>query len=136
MKNWNNNRPTNDHQNPNRKHAQTVDSTEITLRGTRVEVRNNDVNYALRKMKKILERENFQKELAKHEYFEKASMKRKRERAAAEKRWEKEMEKLRLLGVWHDSTSKCTKYMKSKRKRRIKMDRAVALLQEHRRKKV
>lgn len=118
MKKWNNKPSNNNTSNTN------SDQDELKIRGTRVEVRNNDVNYALRKLKKILERENFQKDLAKHEYFEKPSVKRKRARATAEKRWEKEVEKMRIVGTWTDGNSNCTKYMKSKRKRRVKMDRA------------
>jgi small subunit ribosomal protein S21 len=124
MKKWNNNKGFNRAPAPE----------ERVFRGARVEVRNNDVNYALRKLKKILERDNFQKDLAKHEYYEKPSVKRKRARAAAEKRWEKEVDKMRISGVWNDSTnSRDAKFMKSKRKRRRKLDRETQVAQARRR---
>ena len=61
------------------------------VQGANVEVRNDDVNGALRRLRKILETDNRQKDLAKHEYYEKPSVKRKRERAAAVKRQQKQM---------------------------------------------
>lgn len=75
-------------------------STEETnhFKGASVEVRNGDVNYALRKLKKILERDNWQKDLAKHEYYEKGSVKRKRRKEAARKRHLKEVAEKNLTG--------------------------------------
>jgi len=58
--------------------------------GANVEVRHDDVNGALRRLRKILENNNRQKELAKHEYYEKPSAVKKRERAQAIKRAQKE----------------------------------------------
>jgi ribosomal protein S21 len=95
--------------------------------GSKVEVRNNDVNYALRKMKKILERNDFQKDLAKHEFYEKPGVKRKRAKESAKKRWQKEVNKMRMTGVWQDRASGDLKYMKSKRKRRKVLDRETML---------
>jgi small subunit ribosomal protein S21 len=62
------------------------------VQGANVEVRNDDVNGALRRLRKILETDNRQKDLAKHEYYEKPSVKRKRERAAAVKRQQKQQQ--------------------------------------------
>ena len=62
----------------NRSDNRTDNSDEIPFRGSKVEVRNGDVNYALRKLKKILERNDWQKDIAKKEYFEKGSVTRKR----------------------------------------------------------
>lgn len=97
------------------------------FRGSKVEVRNGDVNYALRKLKKILERDNFQKDLAKHEYFEKGSVKRKRRKEAAKKRWQKEVTSQKLSGKWSVVHSSDQKYMKSKRKRRKRLDEAALI---------
>ena len=105
---------------------------ESPFRGAKVEVRNGDVNYALRKLKKILERDDFQKDLAKHEYFEKGSVKRKRRKEAAKKRWQKEVTSQKLSGKWAVVHSSDQKYMKSKRKRRKRLDEA-ALLERMRR---
>jgi len=60
-------------------------------RGSRVEVRNNDVNRAMRTLKKILTSEGVFKELRNRRFFEKPSMKRKKAKAAARKRWQKEL---------------------------------------------
>ncbi len=105
----------------------TSNKNERHFTGSKVEVRNNDVNYALRKMKKILERNDFQKDLAKHEFYEKPGVKRKRAKEAAKKRWQKEVNKMRMAGVWQDRSSGDLKYMKSKRKRRKVLDRETML---------
>jgi small subunit ribosomal protein S21 len=126
MKKWNNNKDFN-------KPSAHVVTEERVLKGTRVEVRNNDVNYALRKLKKILEREDLQKDLAKKEYYEKPSVKRRRARETAIKLWQKEVEKMRIAGTWNDSSSnKQTKLMKSKRKRRRKLGAREQIVQAHR----
>jgi ribosomal protein S21 len=95
---------------------------ETEFRGAKVEVRNNDVNYALRKLKKILERNDWQKDLAKHEYFEKKSVKNRRRKEAAKKRWQKEVTAQKLAGKWAAVRSGDMSYMKSKRKRRKRLD--------------
>lgn len=63
------------------------------VRGMHVEVRNNDVNRAMRKLKKMLNNEGVFKDLRDREHFEKPSLKRKKAKAAARKRWLKQMEK-------------------------------------------
>jgi len=55
-------------------------------RGTRVEVRDNNVNQAMRRLKKILQQEGVFKELRDRRFYEKPSMKRKKAKAAARKR--------------------------------------------------
>lgn len=97
MKKWNNN---------NRDNNRAPVTDEKVFRGTRVEVRNNDINYALRKLKKVLDRDNFQRELAKHEYHEQPSIKRRRARAAARKRWEKQVEVLKATGRWNENINR------------------------------
>ena len=49
---------------------------EEQMKGTSISVWNGDVNGALRKLKKILERADRQKELSKREFYEKPSAKR------------------------------------------------------------
>lgn len=90
------------------------------LPGTRVSVRNDDVNGALRKLKKTLEREDRQKDLAKHEYFEKPSIKRKRARDIGRRRQQHSQND--LLSVTRRANPTGTKWMKSKRKRRKVLD--------------
>lgn len=58
-------------------------------RGMTVHVKNNDVNKALRRLKKIMQQEGIFQELRRREFFEQPSAKRKREKAQAVKRWKK-----------------------------------------------
>lgn len=67
-------------------------------RGLYVEVRNNDVNRALRRLKKLVNNEGVLKELREREYYEKPSLKRKKAKAAARKRWLKKLAKDELQG--------------------------------------
>jgi len=62
-------------------------------RGLYVEVRNNDVSKALRRLKKLMNQEGMVKDMRKKEFYEKPSAVRKREKAQARKRWLKEQEK-------------------------------------------
>ena len=57
------------------------------------EVRNNDVARAMRKLKKMCNNEGLFKDMRDKEYYEKPSLKRKKEKAAARKRWLKQVEK-------------------------------------------
>ena len=61
-------------------------------RGLYVEVRNNDVTRALRKLKKLMNNEGMIKDMRKNEYFEKPSEKKRKEKAQARKRWLKKLE--------------------------------------------
>jgi small subunit ribosomal protein S21 len=62
-------------------------------KGTKVEVRDNNVGQAMRRLKKIMITEGVFKEMRDRQYFEKPSMKRKKAKAAARKRWQKELAK-------------------------------------------
>lgn len=88
--------------------------------GAKVEVRNDDVNGALRRLKKILERDNRQKDLARHEFYEKPSIKRKRTADAAKSRWRRDVDQKRKTGEWNDSINSdnpgCYKTKKKRRK--------------------
>jgi small subunit ribosomal protein S21 len=66
---------------------------EYSKRGLFVEVRNNDVGRAMRKLKKMVTTEGLVKELRAKEYFEKPSLRKKKEKAAARKRWLKQKAK-------------------------------------------
>lgn len=61
--------------------------------GTRVEVRDNNMGQAMRRLKKLLQQEGVFKELRERRHFEKPSMKRKKAKAAARKRHLKELAK-------------------------------------------
>ena len=64
------------------------------IKGLKVEVRNNDVNYALRKFKKKVQEDGILQEVRNREYFEKPSIKRKKAKAAARARWLKKLAKM------------------------------------------
>ena len=88
------------------------------FKGATVEVRNGDVNGALRKLKKILENADRQKELAKREFYEKPSSKRKRQKDAAKKRTQREENKKIFSGEVPLQSVTGFGFLKSKRKRR------------------
>jgi small subunit ribosomal protein S21 len=71
----------------------------IRQRGLFVEVHNNDVNKALRKMKKLLQQDGIHQALRERERFETPSMKRKKAKTRAEKRWQKKLKELRTAGI-------------------------------------
>lgn len=93
----------------------------VFIQGASVEVRNGDVNTALKKLKKILETDNRQKDLAKHEFYEKASVKKKRARDQAAKRTKRE--RLKDVEAGTNNSPIGLKWMKSKRKRRRVLDK-------------
>lgn len=57
------------------------------MQGLYVKVKNNDVNKAMRKLKKMITAEGLMQELRAREFYEPPSVKRKREKAQARKRW-------------------------------------------------
>ena len=65
-------------------------------RGLSVEVRNGDINYALRKFKKKVQDSGIMQELKEREFYEKPTTKRKRAKAAAKARWKKKMSQMDL----------------------------------------
>ena len=83
-----------------------------------VEVRNGDVNKAIRVLKKKLEKSDFQKELAKQQYYEKPSAKRNRKKKQAKKRWDKYVREAEARGEFKQYMPTGQKWMKSKRKTR------------------
>ena len=78
-------KPTSQNQSPKKQ--------ESGPRGTYVEVRDNNINQAMRRLKKILTQEGLFKELRDRKHFEKPSMTRKKAKAAARKRWLKDQAK-------------------------------------------
>lgn len=89
--------------------------------GASVFVKNDDVNGALRRLKKILEADNRQKVLSQKEYFEKPSVSRKRAKDQARKRTKKDQLSENSILTAQKPTG--TKWMKSKRKRRKVLDK-------------
>jgi len=62
-------------------------------RGLSVEVRNNDVNFALRKFKKKVAEDGILQELRNREFYEKPSVKRAKAKKAGRARWLKKQAK-------------------------------------------
>lgn len=60
-------------------------------RGLKVEVRNGDVNFALRKFKKKVQEDGILQELRQREAFEKPSIKRAKAKKAGIARWKKKL---------------------------------------------
>jgi len=65
------------------------DDYNNTKNGTKIYVKNNDIGRAMRKLKKMMQQEKIFQEIRDKEYFEKPSLKRKRAKASAVKRWKK-----------------------------------------------
>ena len=72
---------------------------EPRLPGIAVAVVNGNVDKAIRKLKKKLQKENFFNEMRNREFFETRSEKRRKEKAASTRRCIKKREKLRALEV-------------------------------------
>jgi|TARA_Y100000389_G_scaffold97931_1_gene94569 small subunit ribosomal protein S21 len=66
---------------------------EKPLGGTTVLVRNGDVNGAMRVLKKRLMRDGFFQELRERTYYESRGTKRRKEKAAATRRYKRNMQK-------------------------------------------
>ena len=62
-------------------------------RGLAVEVRNGDVNFALRKFKKKVQEDGILQELRNREFFEKPSITRAKAKKAGRARWLKQLAK-------------------------------------------
>lgn len=67
---------------------------DFDRQGLYVKVKNNDVNKAMRKLKKMMTAEGIFQELRKREFYEPPSIRRKREKAQAVKRWKKKQEEI------------------------------------------
>jgi len=77
----------------NKNLQERYDDRFVNLRGSRVEVKNNDINRAMRTLKKIMQSEGIIKELRERRFYEKPSVRRKKAKAAARKRWLKTLAK-------------------------------------------
>jgi|TARA_R110000868_G_scaffold396569_2_gene668814 small subunit ribosomal protein S21 len=67
---------------------------EVRKKGLRVEVRNNNITKAWRKLKRRLQDEGITQELRERRFYEKPSEKRNRKKAIAIKRWEKKRDEI------------------------------------------
>ena len=88
------------------------------FKGRNIEVRNDDVNGAIRRLKKVLEKMDFQKEVSKREYYEKPSVKRKRMKDQAKKKTKSEIDTQIMRGEWMPPEVVGLKHLKGKREKR------------------
>ena len=88
------------------------------FKGRNIEVRYDDVNGAIRRLKKVLEKMDFQKELSKREYYEKPSVKRKRMKDQAIKQTKREIDNQIMRGEWMPPAVVGQKHLKGKREKR------------------
>lgn len=71
----------------------TKQEQDLNKKGLKVEVRNNDINGALRRFKKIVQEDGLLQELRNRQHYEKPSMVRAKKKAAARARHLKAMAK-------------------------------------------
>ena len=85
--------------NYNRLTGRPTRSDDRPKRGLTVEVRNNDVNKAIRRLKKLMNNEGIIKEVRDRQYYQKPSDKKRFEKNQATRRWQKKQQKLRDQGL-------------------------------------
>lgn len=73
--------------------ARNKNFNDNAVKGLKVEVRNNDINYALRKFKKKVQEDGILQELREREYYTKPSEARKKAKAAGRARHLKKLAK-------------------------------------------
>lgn len=83
------NNPRNNTRRPNRPNKNEA----VRIQGLSVEVRNNDINKALRRFKKMIQEDGLIQEVREREYYEKPSAIRKKAKAAARARHLKSLKK-------------------------------------------
>mgnify|MGYP000845979578 CR=1 FL=1 len=116
---WKNNNTKKDFNHKARQDKKARDYKEKDKFASRaIEVYNGDVNGAIRKLKKVLERMDFQKELSKREFYEKPSAAKKRKKDQAIKRENKARDLMIMRGEWMPPTPVGSKHLKGKREKR------------------
>lgn len=105
----------------------------LEVKGTSITIHNEDVNGAIRRLKKILENDNRQKTLASLEFYEKPSAKRKRVKESAKRKVARDRRKGIATGETVYNQPSSLKFMKSKRKRRKHMVERELFLKSRRR---
>ena len=72
---------------------------EPKLKGTAVAVQNGNVDKAIRKLKKKLQKEDFFNEMRRREFYETRSERKRKEKAASTRRCKRKQEKVKALQV-------------------------------------
>jgi small subunit ribosomal protein S21 len=70
---------------------------DLRQKGLYVEVRNNDVNRALRKLKKTIQNEGIFQTLRERAHYQSKGVKRKKAKARAVKRWQKKQREMKEI---------------------------------------
>jgi len=78
--------------------AKRIPQSNEIIKGLRVEVRNGDVNGALRRFKKLVQQEGIIQEVRERQEYVKPSVKRAKAKAAGRARWLKKQAKMELDG--------------------------------------
>lgn len=115
------------------KHRRKPVTSTVKLSGSNIEVRGTDVNGALRQLRRVLESEGWQQALSKQEYYERPGETRRKKHQAARKRWQRKQQSAWETDGVPPAQSQDKKYMKSKRKRRKRMERDTWVLENRRR---
>jgi len=102
----------------NKKKFDNKQNREPISKGASVRVIDGNVDKSVRILKKILLKADRQKELAKREFYEKPSAKRKRLKNQAKNRWNKELRDKRFAGEMPVPSPVDQKHLKTKKKRR------------------
>lgn len=102
----------------NKKKFDNKQKREPISTGASVRVIDGNVDKSVRILKKILLKADRQKEIAKREFYEKPSAKRKRLKNQAKKRWAKEVWDNQMKGNMPVPAPVGQKYLKTKKKRR------------------
>jgi small subunit ribosomal protein S21 len=87
------NNSRNSTRNNTRKPVRTNKNEAVQIQGLSVEVRNNDINKALRRFKKMIQEDGLLQRVREKEYYEKPTSIRKRAKAAARSRHLKSLKK-------------------------------------------
>ena len=97
MQGYNRNRPRNNYSNFNNYDRKPRENNKPQPQGLQVFVRDGeDINKALRKLKKKIERAGIIKEIRDRQYYEKPSEKRRKAKKAGIARWKKRQRELEL----------------------------------------
>jgi len=102
----------------NKKKFDSNQTREPISKGASVRVIDGNVEKSVRILKKILLKADRQKELAKREFYEKPSAKRKRLKNQAKNRWRKEVRDKQFAGEMPVPSPVDQKHLKTKKKRR------------------
>lgn len=81
------------------------DRGDQKFKGLSVDVYNNDVNKALRKLKKKLQEDGLFQELREREFYTKPSERRAKAKAAGVARWKKKVRKMQADGIIPDDNN-------------------------------